>query len=115
MGYEGGRFPVTGMNSRAKRTCPLGRVESVIERTVSGSMSANMDRSIVMDAFNMAVNARRPSAGRSFQSDRGSKYVSRDYRETLAIAGAIQSMSGKGNCYAGEPRFGCKVGSGVSK
>lgn len=34
-----------------------------------------------------------------FHSDRGSQYVSDDFREVLAKNGIIQSMCAKGNCY----------------
>ena len=34
-----------------------------------------------------------------FHSDRGSQYCSDDFKKALTAVGAIQRMSGKGNCY----------------
>jgi len=72
-------------------------------RCVGWSMKPNIDRSIVIDAFNSAHMIRRPEVGLIFHSDRGSQYASGDYQKTLKAAGALPSMSGKGNCYDNAP------------
>jgi len=52
-----------------------------------------------MDAFNMAVGNRQPPEGLIFHSDKGSQYCSNEFKRAVVKAGAIQSMSGVGNCY----------------
>jgi transposase InsO family protein len=47
----------------------------------------------------MALMQRRPPAGLVHHSDRGVQYASTAYRQRLALAGVIPSMSRKGNCY----------------
>ena len=65
---------------------------------VGWSMSANIDATLVVDAFEMGVEKR----GRSpivVHSDRGSQYASDLFRGTLNQHDCIQSMSRKGNCW----------------
>lgn len=47
----------------------------------------------------MALKQRRPTAGLVHHSDRGVQYASAAYRQRLAQAGVIPSMSRPGNCY----------------
>jgi putative transposase len=47
----------------------------------------------------MALTHRRPPAGLLHHSDRGVEYASLAYRERLAQAGLVPSMSRRGNCY----------------
>lgn len=72
-------------------------------RVVGWAMSENMERSLVLDALQMALAARKPSAGLLCHSDRGSQYASRDYQEALKTAGVVCSMSRKGNCWDNAP------------
>ena len=51
----------------------------------------------------MAVLTRRPAKGLVFHSDRGSQYASHAFRGALRHAGAIQSMSRKGDCWDNAP------------
>ena len=68
-------------------------------RVVGWSMDTRIDRHLVIKAFNMAVKARRPFNGLIVHSDRGSQYASDDFKASLLKAGAIQSMSRKGDCW----------------
>lgn len=68
-------------------------------RVVGWSMDSNLNRSLVINAYDMAVNNRRPAKGLIVHSDRGSQYASNDFKEYLSKTGAIQSMSRKGDCW----------------
>ena len=72
-------------------------------RVVGWAMADNLDRSLVLDALQMALTSRKPAAGLLCHSDRGSQYASGDYQEALKKAGALCSMSRKGNCYDNAP------------
>jgi transposase InsO family protein len=50
-------------------------------------------------ALAKAVINRRPAPCMIFHSDRGSQYSSTLFRDELASLGAVQSMSGRGNCW----------------
>ena len=78
----------------------LAIVIDLYSRAVVGwSMSERMTRTLVMDAFTLAVKRRNPSPGLLHHSDRGSQYASGDFQKLLAKYGAICSMSRKGNCW----------------
>lgn len=68
-------------------------------KVVGWAMSSRMKKSLVIDAFNMTVKRRKPRPGLIFHSDRGKQYCSKDFRDLLESVKALQSMSGKGNCY----------------
>lgn len=68
-------------------------------RAVGWSMGAHLDAQMMIDALQMAINARRPPAGLMVHSDRGAQYASTDYRLLLTRHGLVASMSRKGNCY----------------
>ena len=68
-------------------------------RIVGWAMSERIDTALVLSALNMALLHRKPSAGVLCHSDRGVQYASGDYRQALAQAGLVASMSRKGNCY----------------
>jgi putative transposase len=69
-------------------------------RIVGWSMKSSIDRSLVIDALEMACLQRRPQAGKAiFHSDRGSQYASEDYRNMMKLYGLTPSMSRKGNCW----------------
>jgi putative transposase len=69
-------------------------------RIVGWSMKTSINRSLVIDALEMACLARRPEAGKAiFHSDRGSQYASDDFREVMKMYGLIASMSRKANCW----------------
>jgi len=66
---------------------------------VGWSMSSTMPASIVVDALNMAIDRRSPSAGMIHHSDRGVQYAAGAFQGLLDQHGIVCSMSGKGNCY----------------
>jgi transposase InsO family protein len=69
-------------------------------RIVGWSMKTTIDRSLVIDALEMACLLRRPEAGKAiFHSDRGSQYASEDFREIMKMYGLIASMSRRANCW----------------
>jgi putative transposase len=72
-------------------------------RVVGWAMSHTLERSLVIEALQMALTSRKPRAGLLCHSDRGSQYASDDYQKALRKAGAVGSMSRKGNCYDNAP------------
>jgi len=69
-------------------------------RIVGWSMKTTVDRSLVIDALEMACLQRRPEAGKAiFHSDRGSQYASDDFRALMKMYGLVASMSRKANCW----------------
>lgn len=78
----------------------LAVVLDLYSRAVVGwSMSERMTRTLVMDAFMLAVKRRNPPPGLIHHSDRGSQYASMEFQKLLIKHGAICSMSRKGNCW----------------
>ena len=68
-------------------------------RVVGWAASAQNDRALALSALDRATDARIPIAGLIHHSDRGSVYASADYGDALAAAGAVKSMSRKGDCW----------------
>lgn len=69
-------------------------------RIVGWSMKTTIDRTLVIDALEMACQQRRPQRGKTiFHSDRGSVYASDDYRDVLNKYGLTASMSRRANCW----------------
>ena len=54
---------------------------------------------VVISALQQAIRNGLVLAGAIIHSDRGSQYVSNDFRKLLRTAYFRQSISGKGNCY----------------
>ena len=79
----------------------LTTVIDLADRMVVGwNLSDNMtDEDTVIAAFKRALHNRKIEEGLIFHSDRGSQYVSDEFRELLDNNNCIQSMSGKGNCW----------------
>lgn len=78
----------------------LAVVIDLFSRKVVGwAMSDRIKEGLVISAFLMAVSSRKPLPELIFHSDRGSQYCSIKFRQVLAKIGALQSMSGTGNCY----------------
>lgn len=79
----------------------LAVVLDLFSRKVVGwSMQRYMDRRLVLDALNMAIDARRPAPGTLVHhSDRGVQYACHEYRRALADAEIVPSMSRKANCW----------------
>jgi putative transposase len=80
----------------------LAVVIDLFSRKVVGwSMRPDMQRSLVIDALEMAWYGRNPGekVGLIFHSDRGSQYASDDFSRVLKGHGITPSMSRKGNCW----------------
>nr|HET6904698.1 IS3 family transposase [Ktedonobacteraceae bacterium] len=78
----------------------LAVILDLYSRAVVGwSMSDCCDEALAENALNMAVARRCPKAGFLHHSDRGCQYTSQAYRTRLEQAGAVVSMSRKGNCW----------------
>lgn len=68
-------------------------------KVVGWAMGENLDTSLPLDALQMALRQRRPSAGLVHHSDRGCQDASEAYREHLAAWKLTPSMSRRANCY----------------
>ena len=68
-------------------------------RVVGWAMSERLSRQLVLDAFTMAVQARRINADLLFHSDQGSQYASDAFVDLLGVFEITQSMSRKADCY----------------
>lgn len=80
--------------------CYLATVIDLASRRVVGfAVAEHMRVSLVADALEMALKARRPGSGLIFHSDRGSQYTSVAFRELLAWHGVRQSLSRPGQCW----------------
>jgi transposase InsO family protein len=78
----------------------LATVMDLYSRQIVGwAMSNSLHRQLVIDALQMAIEARKPPPGLIHHSDRGSQYASADYQNLLTQAKMVGSMSRKGNCY----------------
>ena len=80
----------------------LAVVIDLFSRKVVGwSMRPDMNRSLVIDALEMAWFARSPGkqAGLIFHSDRGCQYASEEFRKLLEHCAITPSMSRKANCW----------------
>src|SRR3712207_4291764 len=66
---------------------------------VGWSLSRWIDTRLTLEASEMALAARRPSAGLIHHSDRGVQYASTEYVARLEEAGALISMAAVGNPY----------------
>ena len=74
-------------------------IDLASRRVVGWAIADHMEASLVCDAMNMAIAARRPAPGWIFGSDRGSQYTSSDFRALLKAHQGVQSLSRKGQCW----------------
>ena len=80
--------------------CYLAAILDLFSRRVVGwALDATLSTTLPLAALDMALQRRKPAPGLLHHSDRGCQYTSTDYREALADAGAVVSMSRKGNCW----------------
>jgi putative transposase len=78
----------------------LAAILDLYSRKVVGwAMSACIDTALVLKALGMALLHRSPPREMLLHSDRGVQYASAAYRQALALAGLVASMSRKANCY----------------
>ena len=68
-------------------------------RIVGWAMGPSIDSALVLSALSMATLHRQPPPGLLFHSDRGVQYAAGNFRQALAAAGLVASMSRRGNCY----------------
>ena len=82
----------------------LAVVLDVFSRRVVGwAFSSSLESSLVVSAFNMACQSRKPSDGLVFHSDQGVQYASAEFRAALSRLEVVQSMSRKGDCWDNSP------------
>ena len=72
-------------------------------RIVGWSMKERMKADLVCDALKSAYWRRKPAPGLILHSDRGSQYVSDQYRQLVVDFGMVQSMSRRGSCWDNAP------------
>lgn len=78
----------------------LAVIMDLFSRKIIGwSLDTTMTNQLIMDAFNMAVAARKVEPGLILHSDRGVQYRSGEYQHLLITEGIRPSMSRKGNCW----------------
>lgn len=68
-------------------------------RVVGWAVSKTIDRHLAIAALDHALKSRNPQTGFIFHTDRGCQYASSDFRNAVAAAGGIQSMSRSGTPY----------------
>jgi transposase InsO family protein len=76
-----------------------GVLDRCTRRCIGWAMGESLATTLPLAALTMALKQRRPPAGLVHHSDRGVQYASAAYRQVLAQAGVIPSMSRPGNCY----------------
>lgn len=76
-----------------------GVLDRCTRRCIGWAMGDSLAATLPLAALDMALQQRRPPAGLVHHSDRGVQYASEAYRQKLAAAGVIPSMSRPGNCY----------------
>jgi transposase InsO family protein len=76
-----------------------GVLDRCTRRCIGWAMGDTLQTSLPLAALEMALRQRQPPSGLVHHSDRGVQYCSTAYRQRLALAGVIPSMSRPGNCY----------------
>jgi len=76
-----------------------GLLDRCTRRCIGWAFGDSLATTLPLAALDMALKQRRPPAGLVHHSDRGVQYASDAYRQRLAQAGVIPSMSRRGNCY----------------
>jgi len=76
-----------------------GILDRCSRRCIGWAMGDSLATTLPLAALDMALTQRRPTGGLLHHSDQGVQYASRNYRQRLALAGVVPSMSRRGNCY----------------
>jgi transposase InsO family protein len=76
-----------------------GILDRCTRRGIGWAMDDTLATTLPLAALDMALTQRRPPVGLGHHSDQGVQYASTAYRQRLAQAGVIPSMSRRGNCY----------------
>jgi len=80
--------------------CYLSAILDLFSRRVVGwALGTTLDTSLPLEALDMGLSLRRPTAGLLHHSDRGCQYTSSEYQRALLKRGIAVSMSRKGNCW----------------
>lgn len=84
----------------AQGWCYLAAIIDCYSRMVVGwALATHMRTELCLGALDDALRRRRPGPGLVHHSDRGSQYMSYDYRKALDVNQMVASMSRKGNCW----------------
>jgi putative transposase len=82
----------------------LALVLDLFARKIVGwAMSETMPQELTIEALQVALGWRDPTAGLIHHSDRGSQYAAKDYRRVLKARGITVSMSRKADCWDNAP------------
>ena len=82
----------------------LAALMDLFSRKIVGwNTSDHIDRFLTLTALESALTIRQPIRGLVHHSDRGSQYAADDYQRRLVKAGAVSSMSRRGDCYDNAP------------
>jgi len=84
-GTQEGFLYVAGVLDRCGRRC------------IGWAMCDSLATTLPLAALDMALTQRRPNGGLLHHSDQGVQYASRNYRRRLAEAGAVPSLSRRGD------------------
>jgi transposase InsO family protein len=76
-----------------------GVLDRCTRRCVGWAMGESLATELPLAALTMALTRRRPPNGLGHHSDQGVQYASAAYRQRLAQAGVVPSMSRRGNGY----------------
>ena len=90
---------ITYVNTAEGWLYVAGVLDRHTRRCVGWAMGESLATSLPLAALHMALEHRQPPAGLIHHSDRGVQYASESYRQRLAAAGVVPSMSRRGNCY----------------
>ena len=74
-------------------------IDAFSRRVVGWSMADNLRTELVLDALNMAVAHRKPTAEVVHHSDHGCQYTSLAFGRRLREAGLVGSMGSVGDCF----------------
>jgi transposase InsO family protein len=72
-------------------------------KVVGWQLGDYLDAELSGEALRKALARRCPAPGLLFHSDRGIEFAAKSFRALLTQAGAVQSMSRKGNCWDNAP------------
>jgi putative transposase len=82
----------------------LAVVLDVFSRRIVGwAFSSSLESNLVVSAFGMACQSRKPTNKLMFHSDQGVQYASAEFRAALSRLEVVQSMSKKGDCWDNSP------------
>ena len=74
-------------------------IDLASRRVVGWAMADHMESSLVCEAMCMALHDRRPGPGLMYHSDRGSQYLSHEFRQLLDKYHITQSLSRPAQCW----------------